>query len=141
MALRDYCVTPEKSHDGRRHRSWAEARQLDMNIVSQTWPEGPHGLMGPLGRGPRTARSWETTKVFPQRASCWTLRLSHAFAQASADNGTAPKPAGRRPPGDELMNKAKGMHGAALSYRQIETNLGISKATARRLVNLETARA
>lgn len=34
--LRVYCVTTEKSHDGRRHRSWAEARQLDVNIVSQT---------------------------------------------------------------------------------------------------------
>ena len=71
--------------------------------------------------------------------SFWTPRLSHAFAHASAESSTAPKRRGSRPPRDELMVKAKGKHGAVQSYGQIATNLGISKATAWRLVNLETA--
>ena len=61
------------------------------------------------------------------------------FAQASADNSTAPKRRSSRPPRDELIVKTKGMHDAGLSYGQIATNLCISKATAWRLVNLETA--
>ena len=69
----------------------------------------------------------------------WTPRLSHTFAQTSAHNRIAPKRHSSRPPRNELTVRAKGMHRAGLSYGQIATSLGVSKATAWRLVNLETA--
>ena len=69
-------------------------------------------------------------------ASFWTPRLSHAFAQAPAEQRMPPSRRGSRPPRDELALKAKTMHRAGLSYGQTAINLRVSKATAWWLVTI-----
>ena len=136
-----------------------EARQLDVNIVSQLdvlaikeLSDLSKGFERPQLRAltdkaraafaavEKDPRQW--TWVYSERAdheglvrnelaSFWTPRLSRAFAQSSGES--APLRRGKLPPREELVAKVTQMHKAGLSYGQIGDALGISKTKAWRL--------
>jgi hypothetical protein len=122
-----------------------EARQLDVNIVSQIdvlavkalselsqgferpqlrkLTDKARAAFGPL-KGELRCWSW----VY----SDWRPALSHAFAQSS---DALVQRRGQRPARKELKARAQSMHKAGLSYAQIGQNLGVSKTTAWRLLH------
>ena len=136
-----------------------EARQLDVNIVSQMdvlavkdLSDLSKGFERPQLRAltdkaraafvavEKNTRQW--TWVYSERAdheglvpnelaSFWTTRLSRAFAQPSGEG--APLRRGKQPQREELVAKVTQMHKAGLSYSQIGDVLGISKTKAWRL--------
>ena len=138
-----------------------EARQLDINIVSQIdvlavkeLSDLSKGFERPQLRGltdkARAAfgtvhgdhRRWSWVHsefssyeglVSNELASFWTPRLSRAFVEPSGD--VAPARRGQRPSREELQQTAHGMRGAGLSFSHIARNLGVSKTQAWRLVN------
>ena len=138
-----------------------EARQLDVNIVSQIdvlavkeLSDLSRGFERPQLRGltdkARAAfgtvhgdhRRWSWVHsefssyeglVSNELASFWTPRLSRAFVEPSGD--VAPARRGQRPSREELQQTAHGMRGAGLSFSHIARNLGVSKTQAWRLVN------
>lgn len=138
-----------------------EARQLDVNIVSQAdvlavkeLSDLSRGFERPQLRkltdkaraafetvqGDRRRWSWVYSEpagyegLTPNElASFWTSRLSRAFVSPSG--GAAPARRGKRPSHEELQQEARRMRAAGLSYAQIAANLGISKTQAWRLGN------
>lgn len=138
-----------------------EARQLDVNIVSQTdvlAVKELSDLSSGFERPPLRAltdksrlafavvekdpRQW--TWVYSERAdheglvrnelaSFWTLRLSRAFANPSGEGKRLRR--GKLPPREELVVKITQMKQAGFSYSQIGEALGISKTRAWRLAH------
>jgi len=138
-----------------------EARQLDVNIVSQIdvlavkeLSEFSRGFERPQLRkltdkasiafqtlqGDRRQWSWVHSEptdyeglVRNELPSFWSPRLSRAFAQSSAERATSRR--GKLPNRGELEEQAWRMRQAGLSYRQMAKNLGVSKTKAWRLIN------
>ena len=140
-----------------------ETRQLDVNIVSQVDVlaikemselsrdfERPQlrkildkarAAFQPLS-GDRRPWSWIWSEsgdyaglIRNQLPSFWTTRLSHAFAQLPGDNDNVSLRRGHRPSRDDLKRESHKMRKANLSYDQIASNLGVSKATVWRWIN------
>ena len=139
-----------------------EARQLDVNIVSQIDVLAVKEL-SELSRGyeraqlrqltdkaramfqglsgKRTPWTWVYSEpgdheglVKNELASFWKPRLSHAFADGGQGTGTATSRRGKRPSIEEQGRRARKMRQAGLSYAEIARNLGVSKQTAYRRV-------
>ena len=138
-----------------------EARQLDVNIVSQIdvlavkeLSDLSRGFERPQLRGltdkaraafrtvhgDRRRWSWVYSEfasyqglVSNELATFWKPRLSCAFTLPSGD--VAPARRGQRPSREELQQTARRMREAGLSFSQIARNLGVSKTQAWRLVN------
>ena len=140
-----------------------EARQLDVNIVSQIdvlavkeMSDLSKGFERPQLRAmmdkaraafvavEKDSRQW--TWVHSERsdheglvrselASFWVPRLSRAFAQPSEETATLRR--GKLPPRQELVERVARMRRADLSYAEIAKNLGISKTKAWRLNQID----
>ena len=138
-----------------------EARQLDINIVSQMdvlavkeLSDLSEGFERPQLRIltdkaraafrtiQRDHRRWTWVYSEPsgfeglmsnELASFWTPRLSRAFVQTSSQ--AAPQRRGTLPSRGELKGRVLEMRQAGLSYGQIARNLGVSKTKAWRLAN------
>jgi len=139
-----------------------EARQLDVNIISQIDVLAIKELSD-LSRdferselrrftdkaraafqaihGDRRRWTWlysESAKfeglIRNELPSFWTPRLSRAFAEGPTED-TAPPLRGRRLSRDQQKLEAREMHKGGFSCQQIADMLGVSKATAWRLVN------
>ena len=139
-----------------------EARQLDVNIVSQIdilavkeLSDLSEGFERPQLRrltdkaraafrtlhGDRRKWTWVSSDaaehdglVQNELPSFWTPRLSRAFA----DGLSAPRAGqrrGSRPSREKQRKEAQRMNEAGLSCGQIAKNLGVSKTTAWRLIN------
>ena len=139
-----------------------EARQLDVNIVSQIdvlavkeISDLSQGFERPQLRkltdearaafatvkGDRRKWTWvfsETANfkglVQNELASFWRPGLSHAYAQSTSGE-TAQLRRGKRLSREDMKSEALRMHASGLSYGQIAKNLGISKTKAWNLVN------
>ena len=138
-----------------------EARQLDVNIVSQMdilavkeLSDLSKGFERPQLRTltdkaraafstvQRDYRQWTWVYSEPagfeglvrnEVASFWTPRLSRAFVHTSSQ--AAPQRRGTRPSREELKGRVLEMRQAGLSYGHMARNLGVSKTKAWRLVN------
>ena len=138
-----------------------EARQLDVNIVSQMdvlavkeLSDLPKGFERPQLRTltdkaraafrtvQRDRRHWTWVYSEPagfeglvsnELASYWTPRLSRAFVHTSSQPASQRR--GTRPSREEMKGRVLEMRQAGLSYSNMARNLGVSKTKAWRLVN------
>lgn len=138
-----------------------EARQLDINIVSQIdvlavkeLSELSKGYERPQLRqltdkaraafatvhGDKRKWTWVYAEasnfeglVKNELPSFWAARLSHAYAQPASGPTASPR-RGKRLSREEMKTEAKKIHAAGLSYAHIARALGISKTKAWNLI-------
>ena len=70
-----------------------------------------------------------------EKPTFWTTRLSHAFAQASSDTDSAAPRRGHKLHRDEQRERAKLLRKENFSCQQVADILGVSKTTAWRLIH------
>jgi len=139
-----------------------EARQLDVNVVSQAdvlivkevsdlsrdferpqlrkYLDKARKELSNL-EGDKRDYSWvyaEQTDfqglMLNQLPSFWSDRLSRAFGRASLSDTPVVRK-GKKLPREEIKRKARKLRDAGYSYGKISTNIGVSKTTAYRMVN------